>query len=121
MDIPVEVVVSRLAQEWDGLMWAFWAGLTWTAVLGTLAVAVGSLVATSGRTLRSRRFWCPAMGQDVQVLFEEWGPPGLRQVLGVRECSIFEPARAIACRRDCRDTTCRRLAAPMGLSGIGAG
>jgi hypothetical protein len=99
----------------------FLAGLAWIALLGALAVVVGSVIAASFRALRLRRFWCPWVGRDVQVLFEEWGPPGFRQVLRLAECSAFEPAPAIACRRACLDETCRRLAAPLELSGMLAG
>jgi hypothetical protein len=121
MDIPAETMALQLAQDWEALMGAFWAGVAWTAGLGALIVALGSLAALSARALRPHRFWCPAIGREVEVLFEEWGPPGVRQVLRVLQCSAFEPASPIACRRACRDATCRRPGAPCGLSGMRAG
>lgn len=121
MDFPVEVMDSQLAWEWQQLMWALWTGLAWAAVLGVLAVVFGTLASTSARALRPRRFWCPSIGRDVQVLFEEWGPPGFRQVLRVAECSVFEPASAITCRRACLDRTCRRSSDQLGLPGVRAG
>jgi hypothetical protein len=121
MGLPVEVMASQLAQDWEELMGVLWSGLAWTTLAVTLAVVLGSLVAGSRRALRTRHFWCPSIGRDVQVLFEEWGPPGFREVLRVAECSAFEPASAIVCRRACVDATCRRPAAPFGLSGMRAG
>jgi hypothetical protein len=120
MDFPAEVMASRLTQEWEALMQALWEGLAWTVMLAILAVAVGGVVMASCRTLRPRRFWCRAAVRDVEVLFEEWGPPGFRQVLQVAECSAFEPASAIGCRRTCLDETCRSPAAPFGLSELHA-
>jgi hypothetical protein len=120
MDWPVEVMASQLAQDWEELMRALSAVLGWTVSLGVLAIALGSVIAASCRTVRPRRFWCPSAGRDVEVLFEEWGPPGFRQTLRVAECSAFEPASAVACRRGCKDATRRRPAAspvPGGLMG----
>ena len=111
MDWPVEIMASQLAQEWEALMYAFAGMLAWAAWLGVLALALGSVVGASCRTVRPRRFWCPAARRDVEVRFEEGGPPGFRQALRVVECSAFEPAFAVACRRDCKDATRRRLAA----------
>ncbi len=111
MDWQVEIMASQVAQEWEALMRAFAALLAWTAGLGVLAIALGSVVGASCRTVRPRRFWCPAARRDVEVLFEEGGPPGFRQTLRVMECSAFEPAVAVACRRGCKDATRRRPAA----------
>ena len=118
MDFPADVVTAQLAQEWDVLMRTLRTDLTWLAALGALGLVIGGLVAESGRAFRLRRFWCPVMGRDVQVLLEEAGFPGFRQVLGVKECSAFEPGQAITCRRACRDATNHKVAAPMGLAGI---
>lgn len=120
MDFPVQVLDFQLAQEWADLMRAFLMGLTWMAVLGALAILLGSVVEASCSAVRSRRFWCPSIGRDVQVQFDECGPPGFRHVLRVVECSAFEPPSAIACRRVCRDATCRRPGAPFELSGLRA-
>jgi hypothetical protein len=91
MDYPMEMVASRLTLEWEALMQALWTGLTGAVILATLAVAVGGVVMASYRTYRPRRFWCRSTGRDVEVLFEEWGPPGFRQTLRVAQCSAFEP------------------------------
>ena len=111
MDWPVEIMSSQLAQEWEVLMRAFAAVLAWTASAGVLAIALGSVIGASCRTVRPRRFWCPAACRDVEVLFEEGGFPGFRQTFRVVECSAFEPALAVACRRGCKDATRRRPSA----------
>jgi hypothetical protein len=110
MDWPLDspdVMGPQLAQEWEALMAALATVLAWTALLCVLVIAFGAVAAASGRAVRPRRFWCPSAGRDVEVLFEEGGPPGFRQALRVIECSAFEPAFAVACRRDCKDATHR--------------
>ena len=110
MDWPLDsldVMGPQLAQEWEALMAALATVLAWTALLGVLVIAFGGVAAASGRAVRPRRFWCPSASRDVEVLFEEGGPPGFRQILRVIECSAFEPAFAVACRRDCKDATRR--------------
>jgi hypothetical protein len=107
MDWPLDVMGSQLAQEWEALMAALAAVLAWTALLGVLVIAFGGVAAASCRAVWHRRFWCPSASRDVEVLFEEGGPPGFRQALRVIECSAFEPAFAVACRRDCKDATRR--------------
>ena len=109
MDWPAEVMASQLAQEWEALTHAFSTVLALTAWLSVLTMALGSVVAASCRTLRPRRFWCPSARRDVEVLFEERGAPGFRQTLRVMECSAFEPAFAVACRRGCKDATRRPI------------
>jgi hypothetical protein len=121
MDVALDVLGSRLAEEWEVMMRALWTVLAWTAFLGTLTVALARLIWASLRGLRPRRFWCPVVGRDVEVRFEEWGPPGFRQVLRVAACSVFDPASALACRRVCLDVTRRPPSAPLGLSGMRAG
>ena len=111
MDWPMDVMASQLAQEWEALMAALAAVLAWTAFLGVLVIALGSVTAASCRAVRPRRFWCPSARRDVAVLFEEGGLPGFRQTFRVVECSAFEPAFAVACRRDCKDATRRPPAA----------
>ena len=107
MDWPVQV---QLAQEWEGLVGAFTAVLTWVAGLGVLVIVLGSVITASWRAVRPREFWCSSAGRDVEVLFEEWGVPGFRQTLRVVACSAFEPGCTVACRRGCKDATHRRLA-----------
>jgi hypothetical protein len=43
MDIPLEIVASRLAMEWEALMQALWTGLTVGVIFAILAVAIGGL------------------------------------------------------------------------------
>jgi hypothetical protein len=114
MDWPVDLIAFQLAQEWEELMRALTAVLAWTVWLGVLAVALGSVMAASGRAVRPRRFWCPSARRDVEVLLEEGGLPGFRRGLRVLECSVFEPAVAVACRRGCRDETRRHPWASRG-------
>jgi hypothetical protein len=115
MDWPVEVTAFQLALEWEALMRALTVVLAWTAWLGVMAIALGSVMEASRRAVRPRRFWCPSAGRDVEVLFEEAGIPGCRQALRVMACSAFEPASTIACRRGCRDATRRRPGLPSPL------
>lgn len=110
MDGPAEVMAFQVTQEWDALMQALTTVLAWTAWLGVVAIALGSVMEASCRAVRPRRFRCPSAGRDVEVLFEEAGVPGFRQTLRVVECSAFEPAATIACRRGCKDATRRRPA-----------
>ena len=60
------------------------------------------------RVIRRRRLWCGVQYREVEVEFEENGPPGLRQPTNVRSCSAFDPPTAVACERWCLDATCRR-------------
>jgi len=94
------------------MMQAPWTVLAWMTLLGTLTVALARLIWASLRVLRPRRFWSPAVSRDVEVSFEEWGPPRFRQALRVASCSVFDPASALACRRVCLDGTRRPPSAP---------
>src|SRR5262245_15733589 len=116
MDIPMQMAAAQLALEWDALMQAMFRGLVWAVLLAVPAVAIGAVVMGSCRTHRPRRFWCRATGREVEVLFEEWGPPGFRQCLRVVHCSAFEFGTALACHRTCRDRAGRSLSAPFGLA-----
>jgi hypothetical protein len=107
MDGPMDLVALRLAGEWEGFARAGGILLAWAAWLGAIAVALGGLAASWGRVERRRRFWCPAAGRDVEVVFEERRLPGFRGPFRIAGCSAFEPARAVTCRRVCRDTTRR--------------
>jgi hypothetical protein len=111
MDWPMEVMASQLAQDWEELTGALSGVLAWMGWLSILLIGLGSVIVASCRAVRPRRFWCPSGGRDVEVLFEEWGPPGFRQAIRVAECSAFEPASAVACRRGCMDATRRPPAA----------
>jgi hypothetical protein len=115
MDWQVEVLAAQLGQDWEELMGALSAILGWMGGLGVLAMALGSVIAASCRAVRPRHFWCSSAGRDVEVLFEESGPPGFRQTLRVVACSAFEPASAVACRRSCKDATYRPPVARLQL------
>jgi hypothetical protein len=107
MDWPVDAMASQVAQEWEQLLRALSTALAWTVWLGVLVIVLGSIMAASCRAVRSRRFWCPSADRDVEVLFEEAGPPGFRQTLRVMQCSAFEPACDVTCERGCKDATRR--------------
>jgi hypothetical protein len=114
MDVPIEAIGVQLSQEFEALTWALRQALAWAAAAVTVAVAVAGVLKASGHAIRPRRFWCPAAVRDVEVVFEEWGPPGLRRPVRIATCSAFEPASAARCRRGCLDTTYRRCGAPFG-------
>lgn len=59
------------------------------------------------RATRRRRFWCALSRREVEVEFEEWGLPGLRQPVAVRSCSVFDPPTAVTCGRRCLDPVFR--------------
>ena len=115
MDWPADFMASQLAQEWEDMMRVLSIVLTWTTGLGILAVALGGVIAASCPRMRRRSFWCPSARRDVEVLVDEAGPLGFRQTLRILECSVFEPASSVACRRGCRDATRRHPSAPPGL------
>ncbi len=54
----------------------------------------------------------------MEVELEENGPPGLRQAVGVRTCSAFEPPTAVVCEDRCLDVAFeRRWAAAVTRAG----
>jgi hypothetical protein len=48
-----------------------------------------------------RRFWCAQAGREVDVDFEEDGPPRLRRFIAVVSCTAFEPSTHVRCNRAC--------------------
>lgn len=77
------------------------------ALLVVLVALVPILIFLPGG-VRRHRFWCALQGREVEVEFEEHGPPGLRQAVGVKRCSAFDPPTAVACERRCLDDGVRR-------------
>jgi hypothetical protein len=79
------------------------ASAYWWAWLGWIAAALVLLllaVLDTSFPVR-RRFWCEQAGREVEVAFEEDGPPGLRRFIAVLSCTAFEPATHVQCRRTC--------------------
>jgi hypothetical protein len=48
-----------------------------------------------------RRFWCEQAGREVDVAFEEDGPPALRRYIAVVSCTAFSPSTLVQCHRAC--------------------
>ena len=90
-DIQVWAESAASSYSWSLLAWAACA-----AILLLLVVLVTSFPAR-------RRFWCEQVGREVEVAFEEEGPPGLRRFTAVVSCSAFEPATHVQCHRTCLD------------------
>ena len=59
----------------------------------------------SGATAR-RSFWCALTRREVE--FQARGLPGVRRLVAVKGCSVFDPPEAVACARHCLDATFRR-------------
>jgi len=77
----------------------WWPLLGWAAgalILLSLVVLVTSFPVR-------RRFWCEQAGREVEVEFEEDGPPGLRRFIAVVSCTAFEPSKHVRCHRACLD------------------
>jgi hypothetical protein len=77
----------------------WWAWLGWIA--GALILLFLAALVTSFPV--RRRFWCAQAGREVEVAFEEEGPPALRRFTAVVSCSAFEPATHVQCHRTCLD------------------
>lgn len=89
--------------------------------LTVAALAVIPLLIFLPRKVRRRRFWCALERREVEVQFEEAGPPGLGQPVAVESCSAFDPPTAVACARRCLDVAFRRQWEPaQALRGHGA-
>ena len=74
-----------------------WASFIWAAGFALLALAL-TLLAT--RVVRRRAFWCPGIGREVEVEFEDLGVFGFRRH-DVLTCSAFEDPHEVTCGRDC--------------------
>lgn len=57
---------------------------------------------------RRRRIWCALRGEEAEVDFETKSLLGLRRLVGVKSCSLFEQPWQVACGRHCLDATFRR-------------
>lgn len=79
-------------------------------VLAYLMLGAAFVLFVTERAMQ-RRFWCPVSQRDVEVEFEVHGLPGLRRVVGVKACSVFDPPTAVHCDRRCLDPDFRRLSA----------
>ena len=74
-----------------------WASLAWAVAFVLLALGL-TLLAT--QVLRRRAFWCPGVGREVEVEFQDRGLLGFR-ARSVLSCSAFEDTREITCDRAC--------------------
>jgi len=88
----------------------WWAWLGWTA--GALILLFLAVLITSFPV--RRRFWCEQVGREVDVEFEEDGPPLLRRFIAVVSCDAFEPSTQVRCNRAClaRDVSSLELPRP---------
>jgi hypothetical protein len=75
----------------------FWPLLVWVATAAILCLLA---VLVTGFPVH-RRFWCEQAGREVDVAFEEAGPPSLRRFISVVSCTAFEPSAHIRCDRAC--------------------
>jgi hypothetical protein len=84
--------------------------LGWAA--GALILLLLAVVVTSFPV--RRRFRCEQAGREVDVAFEEDGPPGLRRFVTVVSCTAFEPSTHVQCDRAClgRDVSSLELRRP---------
>jgi hypothetical protein len=101
-EIRVWAESAASSYSWPLLAWA--AG---TAILLLLVVLVVSFPAR-------RRFWCEQAGREVDVEFEEDGPPLLRRFTAVVSCTAFQPSTQLRCDRAClaRDVASLELRRP---------
>jgi hypothetical protein len=77
----------------------WWPLLAWVA---GAAILVFVAVLITSFPVR-RRFWCEQAGRDVEVAFEEDGPPALRRFVAVVSCTAFDPPTRVRCNRACLD------------------
>ena len=82
----------------------FWLG---TLGLGLVIAGLALLAAVAVTRVVRRRFWCAAVGHEVEVEFVERGLPGLQLPSVVQSCSHFHPSTDVGCECACLDTMCR--------------
>ena len=101
-DIRMWAESAASGYSWPLLAWAAGA-----AMLFLLVVMVTSFPAR-------RRFRCEQAGREVDVEFEEDGPPRLRRFIAVVSCTAFEPSTHVRCNRAClaRDVSSLELRRP---------
>jgi hypothetical protein len=109
MELSGEVTPMDWPMGYDGADIQAWsesaASTYWWPLLGWGAVALFLLflaVLVTGFPVR-RRFWCEQAGREVDVEFEEEGPPGRRRFIAVVSCTAFEPSTHVRCDRACLD------------------
>jgi hypothetical protein len=88
----------------------WWPLLAWIAGAATLFLLAALVTTFPVR----RRFWCAQAGREVDVEFEEDGPPRLRRFIAVVSCTAFEPSTHVQCDRAClgRDVSSLELRRP---------
>ena len=97
MDWPVGYDGADIQAWVDSVASAYWPLMGWAAgvlILLSLAVLLTSFPVR-------RRFWCDDAGREVDVEFEEDGPPGRRRFIAVVSCTAFQPSTRVQCRRAC--------------------
>jgi len=100
MDWPVGsdgVDVQAWADSAARIYW--WPLLGWAA--GAVILLLLAVLITSSPV--RRRFWCEQAGCEVDVAFEEGGPPALRRYIAVAGCTAFSPSTDVRCHRACLD------------------
>ena len=75
----------------------WWPLLAWVAGAAILFLLAAWITSFPVR----RRFWCEQAGREVDVEFEEDGPPRLRRFIAVVSCTAFEPSTHVQCDRAC--------------------
>lgn len=96
-------------EGWDGgevaLVQTMADAMGWASFISAVGFVLVALVLTvfATRVLRRRVFWCPGVGREAEVEFEDLGVAGFR-ARNVLTCSVFENPREITCRRACRAT-----------------
>jgi hypothetical protein len=100
MDWPVGsegVDIEAWAESAAHIYW--WPLLAWAA--GVVILLFLAVLITSSPV--RRRFWCEQAGREVDVAFEEDGPPALRRYITVVSCTAFSPSTLVQCHRACLD------------------
>jgi hypothetical protein len=87
--------IQALAESAASTYW--WPLLAWATTVGILV----SLAVLITRFPVRRRFRCEQAGREVEVAFEEDGPPALRRYIAVVSCTAFEPSTRVRCQRAC--------------------
>jgi hypothetical protein len=100
MDWPVGsegVDIEAWAESAAHIYW--WPLLAWA--VGVVILLFLAVLITSSPV--RRRFWCEEAGREVDVAFEEDGPPALRRYIAVVSCTAFSPSTLVQCHRACLD------------------
>lgn len=98
MDWPVGYDGADIQAWAESATSTFWWPLLGWAVGAVILLFLAALVITF--PVR-RRFWCEQAGREVEVAFEEAGPPGPRRFIAVVSCTAFEPSTRVWCDRAC--------------------